>query len=305
MPRPTTDRHDGSLTPQFPVAEIADVHQLMAVAIGMEHEATLRYRELAAEMRRAGTMDLARLFDDLAKLEAEHEEELVRMAERTYGAAPAPVTFAWQFPETFDEDGVGVLTPYRALSIAVRNEERGFTFYAYLSAASTDPLVRERAEALARGELDHLAELRAMRRRAYHAELRKPQDRRAVHTLDELRALAGRLETRARDFDTAAANALTAIGHPAAAAMRRQAEQDAALAAGAGAAVAPSLDTAALSPASTLGLALKNAEEVFEAYMAAAEQAPDEAVMREAQRLGQHAVARLALIRSQLGEVDD
>lgn len=305
MPRPTTDRHDGSLNPQFPVGEITDVRQLMAVAIGMEREAALRYRELAAEMRRTGSLDLARLFDDLAKLESEHEADLIRMAEREYGAAPAPVSFAWQFPETFDENGVGVLTPYRALSIAVRNEERGFTFYTYLSAASTDPAVRERAELLARGELDHLAELRAMRRRAYHAELRKPRDRRSVHTLEELRALAGRLEARARDFDSAAADALTAIGHPAAAAMRRQAEQDAALAASAGDTTAPSLGATGLSAASTLGLALKNAEEVFEAYMAVAEHASDEAVMREAQRLGQHAVARLALIRSQLSEVDD
>lgn len=48
-------------------------------------------------------------------------------------------------PETFDSDAAAeiknskLLTPYRALATAVRNEERAFAFWSYLAAFADDP----------------------------------------------------------------------------------------------------------------------------------------------------------------------
>ena len=50
-----------------------------------------------------------------------------------------------------------LVTPYHALSIAVRNEERAFAFWSYMSADSDDPTIRREAERLAREELGHVA----------------------------------------------------------------------------------------------------------------------------------------------------
>lgn len=296
--------------PQFPVGDVGNLGQLMAIAIGMEHEAARRYRELAEEMRHRGVADMARLFDDLARLEADHEVALTRLAGRDGIGLPAPASYEWQLPETFGAEAgeAQVMTPYQALSIAVRNEERAFAFYTYLAAISAHRDVRRRAEALAREELEHLAELRALRRRAYHSELRKPARRRSVSTVEELRALALRLEARARDADAVAARVLDGSGRrDVARVLYNLAADDAARAHALGAVRQPpqTMDAAQLTPLRVLRLALKIAEEVFETYMTVAEQAEDEAVMREAQRLGEAAVARLALLRSLIAEVRD
>ena len=62
------------------------------------------------------------------------------------------------------------MTPYRALSIAVRNEERAFAFWSYVAGFAEDPEIKKAAEAMAREELGHVAILRKERRRAYHSE---------------------------------------------------------------------------------------------------------------------------------------
>ena len=60
--------------------------------------------------------------------------------------------------------------PYQALAFAVRNEERAFAFYTYVSAETVDHGVRALAEDLARDELDHASRLRRLRRRAFHKD---------------------------------------------------------------------------------------------------------------------------------------
>ena len=63
------------------------------------------------------------------------------------------------------------LTPYKALTIAVQNEERGFAFYSYIAAHIEDAGGgRNAAEQLAREELRHAALLRRERRRAWRRE---------------------------------------------------------------------------------------------------------------------------------------
>lgn len=308
------------INPAWPIAEITDSGQLMAIAIAMEREAAERYEQLAAAMERAREAELAALFHQLAALEREHEAGLGRWSKRDGIAVPAAARFSWQFPETFGPEADGgeahVLTPYRALGIAVRNEERAFAFYAYLSAMAPDEQVRRRADALAREELNHVAQLRALRRRAYHAG-RAPRIE-TPRTAADLDRLAGSLERGAARLQGVAADCLADNGLAHAAGILRrlaaEAAQRAERLAGAegggsgtlrGAETAGLLDAAMLTPFGALRLALRNAEEILESYLAAADRADDPALLHAAQDLADAALARLALIRSQLANVED
>ena len=312
------------INPLYPIAEIRGVDDLMDIAVAMEREAEQRYRQLAAEMDRQQELELADVFAELAVLEGEHEAGLRRWAEREGWRKPVPAQFSWQLPETFGSEADGaearVLTPYRALSIAVRNEERAFSFYSYLAALSPNDRVRERAEALAREELNHVAQLRALRRRAYHADRGGTRGRVAVRSLDHLHAIARGLENGAAEVTRVASQVLAANGHNGAAkllrtladeARTRSAEFGAAATTDKGSSISEGARAATLfqpellTPLGALRLALRDAEEILDTYMSAAEQGSDEAVVHDAQRLAQGAVARLAHLRALLIDVED
>lgn len=174
------------LNPLWPIEAITDTDQLMAIASGMEREAAERYEQLAARVP-----ELSTLFRRLAELERAHEAGIGRWARRDGLAPPQPARFAWDLPETFGDESIA-LTPYGALAIAVRNEERAFAFYTYLAAMAQDGALRRRAESLAREELDHVAQLRSLRRRAFHDE--RPARRPAPRTVAALRRAAAALE---------------------------------------------------------------------------------------------------------------
>jgi rubrerythrin len=313
--------------PDYPVSELPSLAELMGIATALEREAARRFEELAGILRRQGNADTADLFMDLAAEEHAHEGELAAWALRDDGAAPPIREYRWQMPETFDlgegPSAGATLTPYEALSVAVRNEERAFRFYSYLAAVATDARIRARAEDLAKGELDHVARLRTRRRRAYHAEGRRPRPRPRAGDLRALRGLARGLAEGTWRVSTAAAASLEAAGDAEGAALlRRDAEAaraDAEALAAAGTAgearPTPSAETAeragrlapgaALSPRQALLLAVKNAEEEVDTYLDVAAHAGDEAVMAEAQRRGTEAVARLALLGGRLRAGED
>jgi rubrerythrin len=149
------------------------VEELMGVALGMEREAALRYQQLSKRMEDQGEIELAETFLDLAVLEQSHGQGLIDWARRDGRPTPRARQFAWQLPETFAEaDLAGApLSGYQALAIAVRNEELAFSFYSYVSALTDmHPTLRHHAEALAHEELNHIAQLRRLRRRAFHKD---------------------------------------------------------------------------------------------------------------------------------------
>jgi rubrerythrin len=226
------------INPDYPIVGVGSVDELMDIAVAVEAEAARRYEPLAERLQRAGEAELGRLFTELAGLERAHETGLAAWARREGRRPPEPAHFAWRLPETFDdEDGEAAVDPFRALAIAVRNEERAFAFYTYLAATcSEDAEMRARAESLAREELKHVATLRSWRRRAWHARGGSPRPP-AARNLADLHRLAERLET-----------------------------------------------------------------EQVDVFLAVAEHATDEAVLAEAQRLAEAAIARLALLRARLPE---
>jgi len=177
--------------------------------------------------------------------------------------------------------------------------------------------VREHAEGLAKGELEHVSRLRSRRRAAYHAEARAAKRPVAVNDVDQLWAVALGLERASGALDQRVAEALEAVGDSTSATVLHGIARDAlGMAAtlasridgrgsqGSPAAVAASasevLVQGNLTVLGALRLSLRNAEDVLQTYLTIAERARDEAVLREAQRLSDLATARLALISARL-----
>lgn len=306
---------DAPINSDFPLRPIGTAEELMDVAVGMEHEAALRYEQLAGMVARQGKSDLAALFGRLADLEKAHERELIQWAERDGLRPPQPVRFDWRMPETFDQaEGTQLFGPYEALVAAVRNEERAFAFYTYVAASALTEEVRRRAEGMAREELEHVSLLRRWRRETYHAA-RQPR-RRTPRTLAELFALSAAMEIASAEVNDAAAAAVGASGAlEAAAVLRRLADKARGHAGGAapnlrgsnaaeGARASGLLRPGSLTAEGAVRLSIQDAEEILDTYLAAAEHATEETLLNEAQKLAEQSLGRLALTRSLLADPD-
>ena len=165
-----------SLLKSEPAGTLQSLDEFFALANAMEREAADRYTGLANDMQVQDKPDLATVFTQLAAAEREHVDSVARWSQSHLGKAPDPALVRWDAPETFDSETAAeittsrLMTPYRALSIAVRNEERAFAFWSYVAGFAEDPEIKKAAEAMAREELGHVAILRKERRRAYHSE---------------------------------------------------------------------------------------------------------------------------------------
>ena len=160
-----------------PAGNLASLDELFALANAMEREAADRYTALSEEMQRQGRRDLAEVFARLAAAEREHVDSVARWSTARTGHAPDAALVRWRAPETFEPEaaseihGSRLMTPYRALAMAVRNEERAFAFWSYVAAFTDNADVKTASEAMAREELGHVATLRKERRRAYHTRM--------------------------------------------------------------------------------------------------------------------------------------
>ena len=120
-----------------PAGTLQSLGELFALADAMEQEAANRYAELADDMQRQNKPDLAAVFTQLAAEEREHVDSVTRWSQSRIGKVPDPALVRWRGPETFDREmeteikTSRLMTPYRALSMAVRNEERAFAFWSY------------------------------------------------------------------------------------------------------------------------------------------------------------------------------
>lgn len=280
-----------------PPQPVQSLDELFAIAHAMEDEAASRYAEIAQRMRREGDASLAEVFERLSAEERGHIESVTHWSERERGRAPDPALVRWRLPETFDDEGAAttdprLLTAYRSLAMAVRNEERAFAFWSYVVAHATRPEIRRAAEAMALEELNHVAALRRERRRLYHIERSSAAQRGAApapeqlerRLADGLRALAASAEpdeaARLRPFEEEARRTAEELARepiPVSGAARGRADPD---------------DPVALS------------ELLVDLYLEAAETGPDEEVRARAQSLAGRAIKRLAWLRADLPEID-
>jgi len=165
---------------------VTTVQQVLVLADALERAAVRRYEVLGACMRRVGHPELARVFEALAQEERQHVESVEHLT-HSHASGPAAEIVGMTLPETFeiaDAATAALLTPYKALGIAVRGEEQAFSFWTYVASESANAEVRRQAETMARQELVHAAKLRHERRRAYHAE-RQGTPQEPADTLDD------------------------------------------------------------------------------------------------------------------------
>ena len=154
--------------------KMASVDELLALAAVMEQEAIDGYVALSLRMKEMGRSDLATVFDALVAEEEGHLGKVDQWRDELGHGGPALASP--RLPDKlFDDEGTGKATPdllsaYRAFSLAVRNEERAFVFWSYVSAHAQSEEIRTAAERMAREELRHVATLRRERRKAFHQE---------------------------------------------------------------------------------------------------------------------------------------
>jgi rubrerythrin len=287
-----------------PSIGIGSVAEMLAVATAMEDEAGRRYRQMAGRMRLQGQHTLAALFIFLAGIEERHANQLRRRSEHMIGRLPETEAIEWELPEKFEEEEGRsyLLTPFTALAIAVRNEDRAFAFFAYLAAHARTPEIRQLAEELAKDELEHAALLRRERRRAWRKE--RPGDFAAPADIRSFLARAAAIETFFAKAHRDLSTKLGDEGHSFEASLFEKIAGDEercaadAVKQGATASVRP---IEGVRP-ETIRDGLRLLEYAFDQYAEIAERANDEAVLSAAQEFQRRALERLAYAQGVLGD---
>ena len=287
-----------------PSQPVRSLGEFFAIALALETEAAARYGELAQNMRDLGLPDVAAVFDHLVAEEGHHAGAIERWSREATGAAPNLERLRWRPADAFDEEaaqGIAssrLASAYRALSFAVRNEERAFLLWTHIAALAEDPAIHAAAEAIAIEELRHAAMLRQERRRAFHDARRSEMGTRpAAPSILATRAveqeLAAGLAALARMPDFAAS----------ASELERLAAEAQVMAGGAVTGVAAEDATRrAADEAPDLASMRRLAERAAELYLEAADAAHDEQMLRHLQSSADKAIARIARLGAMTGE---
>ncbi|MBI1943541.1 MAG: hypothetical protein HYS35_07725 [Betaproteobacteria bacterium] len=156
-------------TPYANVRAIGSSEELLAHAIEIEREAAARYAELGERMKDLGNDIVGELFLRLAKLEQDHEQELVKRAAGLKLPQIPSSEYAWLgqgAPETAAHDLVlQTLTPHAALKIALAAEVRAAAFFEAARKQIRDPQLAEMAAEMAAEEGVHIAWVKSAIRR--------------------------------------------------------------------------------------------------------------------------------------------
>lgn len=280
-------------------APVQSVDELLAMAEAIEHDASRRYGELAARMRLRNAPHVAAIFDLLATIEAKHAVAIAHSAGSSLTGPNKPTT-EWESPETFDAEAGSAqdLTPYRALAVSVRNEERAFVFYSYIAAHALNDVVRKLAEGLAKDELTHAALLRRERRKAYHEAGREPfrRARTLPPSLDAFWHLCAESDQRAAVYHRACAQSLGPV-NPSAASLMSVADDEEASARDAFLKSGRQGTAIAIPTDPTYHGAIRLIEEAFDQYADIAARSQNEAIMLAAQEMAARTVQRLSIAR--------
>src|SRR5690242_16038906 len=145
---------------------IQSAAELYAHAIAIEREAAQRYSELAERMDDEGREELARVFAELARMEAEHLDTLERRTEGLELPEVPQGDYRWlshAAPETAPHDLVfRLMTPGTALAVALAAEHRAEAFFEHVCWSAPDPALRALAREMAAEERSHVALIGAL-----------------------------------------------------------------------------------------------------------------------------------------------
>ena len=275
---------------------LGSADELLAMSHALEKEAASRYRDLAARMRLRQEQKLAGLFEFLASIEEKHAAHIAARALEAMGKPVDPARISWEMPENFDEEegSSRVLTPYRALAIAVRNEERAFAFYSYVAAQAREELMRKLAEELAKDELEHAFLLRRERRKAYR-ETGTAKASQLPASAEELYALGAETEWQAAAYHRALDEILS-IQDKEPSTFGVVASDEASCARDLASRIGLQLEDSRPPDEAEIEQGMRLLEEVFDRYVDIAERSKDEKVVQAAQMLAERAVRRLSLV---------
>ena len=137
----------------------ATIEDFMAQAIAMEFEAVERYQELADAMETHNNAEVAELFRKMSVIENKHAEQM--LAEMGWSEIP-PGTSAqrWEGFESAEvvamDDIHYLMTPWHALQLALKAEQRAVRFFEALTEAAQSEPVRKAALELLEEEREHV-----------------------------------------------------------------------------------------------------------------------------------------------------
>lgn len=291
-----------------PHGKLRSLETLFAIAIAISSETVSRYKLLAALMAERGYSSSSVTFRKMQRMEDIRLDMLVRLARSLSVDMQAPPDVARLLPREMSEawDAVqqsSLLTPYRALAVAVANAELAFAHYSYIAANAQNETVARQAEALGRDELTHAAELRVQRRLAYHLEsCAAPRALgQTARKLGDFRALNRRLMSSAAGVHRSAAAGLAGAGDTEGAALvTALAEREETIA---GAAPSPPALRSGRVPSALLLEAMAPLERASEIYEDVVTHASDEALLHEAQAALERVIEGISLIAAHAGRL--
>lgn len=147
-------------------AAIQSTEEFMAHAYAIEAEAEERYRDLATLMEAHNNTEVAALFKKLAEYEGAHAREVESRAAQMSLPALAPWEFKWsqaEAPELIDTLALHYLmSPQKALSLALDAEREAFDFFNDIAASASEPELSEVASKFAAEEQEHIRMIEEM-----------------------------------------------------------------------------------------------------------------------------------------------
>jgi hypothetical protein len=165
------------------VAPIASLDELYSIANVLGHNMVELYKRLAGEMKTDRNNETAQVFEDLATQEIAQNDAICAKAGKAGANIDSDVEAIWLERNFMNDqsreiaDNPFLMTPYRAVRLAVINKEQAFDFFSNLSANQDNDAVHRHAESLARAQLSKIAELRLRRRRASRSEIKTVIDK--------------------------------------------------------------------------------------------------------------------------------
>jgi rubrerythrin len=281
------------------------LESLAHLAALLEREAAATYCRLAAEMTKLHNPEAVGMFERLIEIETNYQQEIATWAKgldiALDSAADDP---AGSTPDDLENRAATnlLLTPWQAMNLAVRHEQEAFEYFSALAANADNDEVRQQAEIIASRKLEHIAQLRLERKRAWRTDERSRLEtivgREVPRTLASFTETTAKLKTalRKRYLDLGAEasgfaddNTATILRLLAAEIPDNPANSD---------------QTNGFSDgpkhadvAATLRAALRETEAAFDAFMGVAAHAENEDVVDAAQEEAGICVARLERLR--------
>ena len=138
---------------------ISSAAEFYAQALAIEIEASDRYTLLAEQMEVHNNAAVAGVFRRMAELEIQHHDEIrARAGDLLVGGKKA--RFSWILPDgpevTEFEKVHYLMSPFQALEIAKRNEQRAAVWFEAVAKHTADPEIKRVAEQLALEEREHV-----------------------------------------------------------------------------------------------------------------------------------------------------